>query len=86
MVNNGEKPDGDESRRFWSSIWNRKVHHKRDAAWLRYLRANKNDEKQNDIEITIEMITRQIRKIPKWKCPGPDGVQGYWLKNFTELH
>ena len=21
-----------------------------------------------------------------WKVPGPDGVQGFWLKNFTSLH
>ena len=85
-VNSGEKPDADESRRFWSSIWGRKVHHKREAAWLRDLRANKNDEKQNDIKITIDMVTKQLKKIPNWKYPGPDGVQGYWLKNFTELH
>ena len=32
------------------------------------------------------MVAQQTRKIPSWKCPGPDGVQGYWLKNFTELH
>ena len=32
------------------------------------------------------MVTKQLKKIPNWKCPGPDGVQGYWLKNVTELH
>ena len=32
------------------------------------------------------MVTQQTRKIPNWKCPGPDGVQGYWLKNLSELH
>ena len=32
------------------------------------------------------MVTQQTRRIPNWKCPGPDGVQGYWLKNLTELH
>ena len=85
-VNSGEKPDAYESRRFWSSIWGRKVHHKREAAWLRDLRENKNDEKQNDNKITIGMVTKQLKKIPNWRCAGPDGVQGYWLKNFTELH
>ena len=24
--------------------------------------------------------------MPNWKGPGPDGIQGYWLKNFTSLH
>ena len=32
------------------------------------------------------MITQQTRKIPNWKCPGLDGVQGYWLKNLPVLH
>ena len=26
------------------------------------------------------------RKMPHWKAPGKDGVQGYWLKNLTSLH
>ena len=28
----------------------------------------------------------QCRKLPNWKAPGKDGVQGYWLKNLTSLH
>ena len=32
------------------------------------------------------MIKEQVRKIPNWKSPGPDGVQGYWLKKLTALH
>ena len=24
--------------------------------------------------------------MPNWKSPGPDGVQGYWIKNLTALH
>ena len=54
--------------------------------WLRELRACKDDLKQDDIRITTEMVVKQSRKIPNWKCPGPDRVQGYWLKNFTALH
>ena len=25
----------------------------------------------------------QLKKTSNWKPPGPDGLQGYWLKNFT---
>ena len=32
------------------------------------------------------MVTQQIRKVPNWKYPVPDGVQGYWLKLFPALH
>ena len=27
-----------------------------------------------------------MRKIPNWKAPGPDDLQGYWLNNFTSFH
>ncbi|XP_063598714.1 uncharacterized protein LOC134775182 [Penaeus indicus] len=85
-VNSNEKPDAIESKRFWSNIWDNKVDHKKDAEWLRELRAAKGDGKQDDIRITTEMVIQQTRKIPNWKCPGPDGVLGYWLKSFTALH
>ena len=32
------------------------------------------------------MIKEQVKKIPNWKSPVPDGVQGYWLKKSTALH
>ncbi|XP_063592543.1 uncharacterized protein LOC134769733 [Penaeus indicus] len=85
-VNSNEKPDAIESKRFWSNIWDNKVDHKKDAEWMREIRAGKGDGKQNNIRIATEMVIQQTRKIPNWKCPGPDGVQGYWLKSFTALH
>ena len=85
-VNSDVKPDADESIRFWSNIWDSKVHHRKDAEWLREQRAGKDNRKQEDIAITVEIATQQTRKTPNWKCPRPDGVQGYWLKNLTELH
>ena len=32
------------------------------------------------------MIKKQNKKIPNWKSPGPDGVQGYWLIKLTTLN
>ena len=32
------------------------------------------------------MIKEQVKKIPNWKSPGPDGVQGYWVNKVTALH
>ena len=51
--------------------------HEGNAEWLRELRAKKDNMKQSDINITTEMIKEQVKKIPTWKSPGPDGVQGY---------
>ena len=44
------------------------------------------DEGQNKIDITKDKMTRVMRKMSNWKTPGPDNVQGYWLKNLTPLH
>ena len=80
-------PDAEESTQFWSNIWDNPVKHKENPEWLKIV-----EEElvglgvQEDIHIEIEKLKKQIRKIPKWKSPGPDGVQGYWIKNLTNLH
>ena len=87
-VNNYVKPDAGESKHFEIISGIDKAYHRKDsfAEWLRELRACKDDRKQENIALTVEMVTQQTRKIPNWKCLGPDGVQWYWLKNLTELH
>ena len=27
-----------------------------------------------------------MRKMPNWKSPEPDGVQGYWIENLNNVH
>ena len=44
------------------------------------------DARLKDIVITAEMVTERSKKISNWKVPGPDGVQGYWIKNLTAIH
>ena len=68
------------------NIWDNEKEHERNSEWLRELRTEKDNMKQNDINITTGMIKEQAKKIPNWKSPGPDGVQGYWLKKLTALH
>ena len=36
--------------------------------------------------ISVEKLTKQCKKMPNWKAPGKDGVQGYWIKNLSNLH
>ena len=31
-------------------------------------------------------MTKIFDRMPNWKSPGPDLVQGFWLKNFSSLH
>ena len=53
---NNEKPNAEESKQFWSIIWDNEKEHERNAEWLRKLKAEKDDMKQHDINITAEMI------------------------------
>ena len=71
---NNEKSNAEESKQFWSNIWDNEKEHERNAKWLRELRAEKDNMKQRDINITTEMIKDQVKKILNWKSPGPDGV------------
>ena len=41
---------------------------------------------QDVMHIEIKKVRKQIRKMPNWKSPGPDAVQGYWIKNLSNWH
>eukprot|EP00794_Sanderia_malayensis_P000828 gene828-biopygen97 len=82
-------PDAEECLGFWSNIWdNSDQHHNNEAEWLRNLKEEKHKagRKQENVGITAEQVTKQCRKMPNWKAPGPDGVQGFWLKKITSCH
>ena len=49
---NNERPDAEESKQFWSNTWSNEKEHERSAEWLRELRAEKDNIKQNDINKT----------------------------------
>ena len=34
----------------------------------------------------MESLKKILGRMPNWKSPGPDLVQGFWLKNFSSLH
>ena len=45
-----------------------------------------NVTKQEKVDITKEILNKILSRIPNWKSPGPDIVQGFWLKNFSSLY
>ena len=82
----GITPDVEESKNLWNGIWGKSVDHNEGAEWLRDVEEQLAEvEKQNDVKITVESVRKCIRKIANWKSQGPEGVQGYWIKNFTSL-
>ena len=66
---NNEKPNAEESKQFWSNIWDNEKEHERNAEWLRELRAEKDNMKQSDINITTEMMKKTSQKDPKLEKP-----------------
>ena len=54
--------------------------------WLQDLRSEVNVKKQKKIDITTGSLKKILGTMPNWKSPGPDLVQGFWLKNFSSLH
>ena len=73
----------EESKQFWVNIWSQSADHKKDAKWLQELQSEVNVKKQEKIDTTKESLKKILGKMPNWKSPGPELVQGFWLKNFS---
>ena len=81
-----DQPVAEESEQFWGNIWSQSADHKKDAKWLQDLRSEVNVKKQEKIDIATGSLKKILGRMPNWKSPGPDLVQGSWLKNFSSLH
>jgi hypothetical protein len=84
----GEKvvPDANESVLFWRSVWGCEKIHNNAAKWLIDIKENLVREVQDDLKISVDMVSRQCKKVANWKSPGLDGVQGFWIKHLSSLH
>ena len=82
-----ETPDSEEAKTFWKDIWEQDTAHNRNSRWIEKVKEELDQgKKQDNMTISEEKIKAALRKIPNWKAPGPDGVQGFWLKNLSALH
>ena len=66
-----------ESKMFWGDIWSESVDHNRNAKWFRNLQKEVNVTKQEKVDITKESLKKILGRMPNWKSPGPDLVQGF---------
>ena len=61
--------------------------HNDNARWLHRIEDElSNINRQEDINIELEKVRKQLRKMPNWIASGLDVLQGYWLKNFVGCH
>ena len=73
VIKENTVPNADESRKFWSEIWDNPVEHNDDAEWLREIETeSKGLNKQDDVKITAQDVRKQTGKIPNWKAAGSD--------------
>ena len=76
-----------EAKTFRRGIWSERKEHHKNAVWLKDVKKElERDEGHDKIDITKDKMMRVMRKMPNWKAPGLDNVQGYWLKNLTPLY
>ena len=87
-VRPSDVPNVEESERFWSNIWSVEKGHNRETEWLKDLKNDLENKEhfQENVVIITEKIIKQCRRMPNLKVPGKDGVQGYWIKNLSNLH
>ena len=83
-VRPSDVPNAEENKRFWSV----KKGHNREAEWLKdFINELENYKHlQKIVVISFEKIAKQCRKMHNWKAPGKDGIQGYWVKNLSNIH
>ena len=75
-----------KNRSSFGESWSQSADHKKDAKWLQDLRTEISVKKQEKIDITTGGLEKILGRMPNWKSPGPDLVQGFWLKDFSSLH
>lgn len=60
-------PDAEESKKFWSDIWDNPAYHNEEAKWLKDIEMElTNVRKQEEISISLLKIRKQLKKIPNW--------------------
>ena len=82
----GVSPDKEEAESFWSNIWSKEINHNSSAEWIGEIKEEVGVQEQENIELTADKMEKMAKKMANLKAPGPDLVQGFWLKNFRSMH
>ena len=75
-----------KKQEFWSNLWSKNGTHNENAKWLKDFKTSMNGKPKQEKFINSGKVQNVLSKIPNWKAPGLDGVQGFWLKNFKSMH
>ena len=80
-------PTKEALEEFWAGLLSNPVTHEGNAQWLYRQREElKSLPEQPEADISASDLKTQLQRLPNWKAPGPDQLQGYWIKKLTSLH
>ncbi|KAL1448253.1 hypothetical protein WDU94_000033 [Cyamophila willieti] len=72
---------------FWNELWGHENVHKQDAAWIQEEETRmENLCMMRSTKVTTMDVTHAAKYLKSWKSPGPDQVQNYWFKMFSNCH
>ena len=78
-------PPVNDTLTFWKQLWENPRQH--DSSFLTHIRAAMNPiDPMTPPVITDDLFIYAISRIKNWKSPGPDGLHGFWIKQFKSLH
>jgi hypothetical protein len=85
--NNNGIPNINEIKEFWSNIWSNEVQFNNQAEWIPNLENEIPDSNDpHHIQISLEILVKNINSSHNWKSPGGDQIHNFWLKKFTCIH
>ena len=64
-------------RNFWGVSGEKENNNRKIPNGLKISRGTLNTKRKKEVEITPEKIKKIVKKMPNWKEPGPDFVQGF---------
>ena len=83
---NGDIPNAEESRTFWSGIWSVEKEHNKEVKWLSDPKEEMVKLEQQNVVINEDKVKKQCSKMSNWKAPRHDGVQGFLIKRLGKMH
>ena len=78
-------PDTEQSKEFWSGIWDDPVTHNASAEWLKHVQNEMSGVgKQQNVVLSTEKLKLQLRQVTEWTRPGRSpGVLDKVLYSFA---
>ena len=82
-------PDISQLKSFWRNIFEKHSLANLNCLWLNDLQSHVNSSRSfvaDSPGFTKLCFVDCLRKLRNWAAPGPDGIQGFWIKRFPALH